>query len=184
MSETSESANRKKCILFEVAWEVANKVGGIYTVIKTKVPVTAQEFKSRYCLIGPLSRHARLEVESLTPPANIKDALDSMHGVGYLYGRWLIESGPCVLLFDVGSMKQRLNEWKMDLWEKLQIPCPQDFEMEEAIVFGYIVTWFLGEYSFRNKKYPIVAHFQYFLHFFTLVNGWHLCQFFCCVIEV
>ena len=23
--------------LFEVAWEVANKVGGIYTVIKTKV---------------------------------------------------------------------------------------------------------------------------------------------------
>jgi glycogen(starch) synthase len=34
-------------LLFEVAWEVANKVGGIYTVIKTKVPVTVKEFGDR-----------------------------------------------------------------------------------------------------------------------------------------
>lgn len=26
--------------LFEVAWEVCNKVGGIYTVIRSKIPVT------------------------------------------------------------------------------------------------------------------------------------------------
>lgn len=35
-------------LLFECAWEVANKVGGIYTVIKTKVPVTVREFGDRY----------------------------------------------------------------------------------------------------------------------------------------
>lgn len=34
-------------LLFECAWEVANKVGGIYTVIKTKVPVTVKEFGDR-----------------------------------------------------------------------------------------------------------------------------------------
>ena len=35
-------------LLFECAWEVANKVGGIYTVIKTKVPVTVKEYGDRY----------------------------------------------------------------------------------------------------------------------------------------
>ena len=37
-------------LLFECAWEVANKVGGIYTVIKTKVPVTVREYGDRYVL--------------------------------------------------------------------------------------------------------------------------------------
>ena len=53
---------------FEVAWEVANKVGGIYTVIKTKAPVTVAEYGSRYTLIGPLSyKTAPMEVESVDP---------------------------------------------------------------------------------------------------------------------
>jgi glycogen(starch) synthase len=42
----------------------------------------------------------------------------------------------------------RLDEWKGDLWTKAGIPSPpNDFEMNEAIVFGYLVTWFLGEVS-------------------------------------
>jgi len=40
-------------LLFECAWEVANKVGGIYTVIKTKVPVTVKEYGDRYVLSSP-----------------------------------------------------------------------------------------------------------------------------------
>jgi glycogen(starch) synthase len=55
-------------LLFEVAWEVANKVGGIYTVIKTKAPVTVAEYGSRYTLIGPLSyKTAPMEVENVEP---------------------------------------------------------------------------------------------------------------------
>ena len=42
-------------LLFECAWEVANKVGGIYTVIKTKVPVTVREYGDR-CGRGSLSQ--------------------------------------------------------------------------------------------------------------------------------
>ncbi|HYC87064.1 MAG TPA: hypothetical protein VEB86_17645, partial [Chryseosolibacter sp.] len=39
--------------LLEVAWEVCNQVGGIYTVIRSKVPVMMQHWAGRYCLIGP-----------------------------------------------------------------------------------------------------------------------------------
>lgn len=40
-----------------------------------------------------------------------------------------------------------MDEWKSDLWNTASIPSPQnDGEMNEAIVFGYLVAWFLGEF--------------------------------------
>jgi hypothetical protein len=58
------SMQLSKPLLFEIAWEVANKVGGIYTVLKTKAPVTKEEYGDRYCLIGPYnSTTAPIEVE-------------------------------------------------------------------------------------------------------------------------
>jgi glycogen(starch) synthase len=39
-----------------------------------------------------------------------------------------------------------MNEWKSDLWNIAGIPSPpSDFETNEAIIFGYLVAWFLGE---------------------------------------
>ncbi len=40
-------------LLIEVAWEVCNQVGGIYTVIRSKVPATVPAWGNRYCLLGP-----------------------------------------------------------------------------------------------------------------------------------
>ncbi|KAI9012042.1 glycogen synthase [Phycomyces nitens] len=166
-------------LLFEIAWEVANKVGGIYTVIKTKVPVTVHEFGDRYCLIGPLSyKTAPMEVEALEPPnGKIRDTLEAMaaHNVKYLFGRWLVEGSPYVLLFDTGSVQHKMDEWKGDLWRSAGIPSPpNDTETNEAILFGYLVTWFLGElaakvnlHNSRPYNQPsdpaIIAHFHEWL---------------------
>lgn len=79
------------------------------------------------------------------------DTLSSMRdrGVKFLYGRWLVEGGPTVLLFDTGSVVEKLNEWKTDLWNLAGIPTPSnDTETNETILFGYLVAWFLGEVSF------------------------------------
>ena len=62
----------KNHILFEISTEAANRgtllpapdllrlltevVGGIYSVIKSKAPVTTAEYGDRYCLIGPYNR--------------------------------------------------------------------------------------------------------------------------------
>ncbi|KAG1794253.1 glycogen synthase [Suillus plorans] len=152
-------------ILFECAWEVANKVGGIYTVIKTKVPVTMQTYGDRYTLIGPLIyKTAPMEVETQEPtdPALVA-TLQSMRaqGVKCLYGRWLIEGAPRVLLFDTGSQYHRLDEWKADLWNLAGIPSPpNDHETNETIVFGYLVAWFLGEYVAHKAHTAVVAHFH------------------------
>ena len=143
-------------------------MGGIYTVIKTKAPVTVQEYGDRYCLIGPLSyKSAPMEVESVEPETpELADSLKSMRdrGVKYLYGRWLIEGGPRVLLFDTGSCFNRLDEWKSDLWSVAGIPTPgNDQETNETVVFGYLVAWFLGEFAARETKRAIVAHFHEWL---------------------
>ena len=148
-------------------------VGGIYTVIKTKVPVTVSEYGDRYCLIGPLSyKTAPMEVEAQEPEdeAMIK-TLDQMRsrGIKLLYGRWLIEGAPRVLLFDTGSAYQHLDEWKGDLWNLAGIPTPpNDHETNETIVFGYLVAWFLGEVSvfsivhfFRASPFPRTHMFHY-----------------------
>jgi hypothetical protein len=48
-----------------------------------------------------------------------------------------------------------MDEWKADLWNLAGIPSPpNDHETNEAIVFGYIVAWFLGEVSLIPLHHP------------------------------
>ncbi|TVY93331.1 Glycogen [starch] synthase [Lachnellula willkommii] len=136
--------------LFEIATEVANRVGGIYSVIKSKAPVTTAEYGDRYTLIGPLNRQsAAVEVEALTPTnPQLAATIESMEerGIGIVYGRWLIEGAPRVILIDTKTAYRFLDEWKADLWNTAGIPSPPgDDETNEAVVFGYLVAWFLGE---------------------------------------
>lgn len=138
-------------------------VGGIYTVIKTKVPVTVSEFGDRYCLIGPLSyKTAPMEVEAQEPADEaMRKTIDSMRsrGVKILYGRWLIEGAPRVLLFDTGSAYHFLDEWKGDLWNLAGIPTPpNDHETNETIVFGYLISWFLGEVRMKRFLLFVAAN--------------------------
>lgn len=154
--------------LFEIATEVANKVGGIYTVIKSKAPITSAEYKEKYVLIGPLNhRSAAVEVEALEcKDEHVAGAIDSMkeRGIEVLYGRWLIEGAPRVILFGINSAYSHLDEWRADLWNVAGIPCPHhDSEMNEAVVFGYLVAWFLGEFVSRQQEYAVIAHFHEWL---------------------
>ncbi|KAI9682434.1 MAG: glycogen synthase isoform 1 [Trizodia sp. TS-e1964] len=155
-------------VLFEISTEVANRVGGIYSVIKSKAPVTTAEYGDRYTLIGPLNREsAAVEVEALTPTNHaLAETIASMEarGIQILYGRWLIDGAPRVLLIDISSGYKFLDEWKSDLWNTAGIPSPPgDEETNEAVVFGYLVAWFLGEYVSQEKSAAVVAHFHEWL---------------------
>lgn len=67
-------------------------------------------------------------------------------GIEMVYGRWLIEGAPRILLIDTKTGYRWLDEWKGDLWNTAGIPSPPgDDETNEAVVFGYLVAWFLGE---------------------------------------
>jgi len=166
----AEPAKRdiKNHLLFEIATEVANRVGGIYSVLKSKAPVTTAEYGERYCLIGPLNRaSAAVEVEPLDPTYEpLKATIASMkeRGIQTLYGRWLIEGAPRVLLIDTSTGYRWMDEWKGDLWDTAGIPSPPgDAETNETIVFGYLVAWFLGEFIAHETSRAIIAHFHEWL---------------------
>ncbi|KAI9720345.1 MAG: glycogen synthase isoform 1 [Chrysothrix sp. TS-e1954] len=155
-------------VLFEVATEVANRVGGIYSVLKSKAQVTTVEYGSSYTLLGPLNRaSASVEVEELP----IKDpsllaTVNAMNsrGISTLYGRWLIDGAPRVLLFDTKGAYGYLDDWKGDLWATSGIPGPPgDDETNEAIVFGYVIAWFLGEYVSHETERAVVVQFHEWL---------------------
>lgn len=139
---------------FECAWEVANKVGGIYTVIKSKAPVSTEELGEQYTLIGPYNESCvRTEVELLEPHHHVmRQVLDEMrsHGIKVHFGRWLIDGYPKVVLFDIGSAAWKLDEFKHEFWEKSHIGIPlHDTESNDALILGNLTAWFVT--SFKNK---------------------------------
>lgn len=124
-----------------------------------------------------------MEVEQLEAPAGpLRETIASMQerGIEMMYGRWLIEGAPRVLLINTGTGYRWMDEWKSDLWAAAGIPSPAgDNETNEAIVFGYLVAWFLGEASFhaqidcihpdhvqfiaRETDRAVIAHFHEWL---------------------
>eukprot|EP00835_Amoeboradix_gromovi_P004539 NODE_359_length_10180_cov_0.431703.p1 type:complete len:648 gc:universal NODE_359_length_10180_cov_0.431703:8558-6615(-) len=169
--------------LFEVSHEVANKVGGIYTVIRTKAATTSAYYPGKYIMLGMLNqKHASVEVEpvdaSLLGPF-IKESLEVLknEGLNVLTGRWLIEGSPYVILFDLGSLWYKLPEWKKELWEVCKVPSyDEDTEQNNATVFGFVVAWFVSEYVSRQKSNPVVVHAHEWLGgvCLPLIRSWNL----------
>lgn len=70
----------------------------------------------------------------------------------------MIEGAPRIILIDTKTGYSWLDEWKADLWNTAGIPSPPgDDETNEAVVFGYLVAWFLGEVSSGLTRNELVA---------------------------
>uniref|UniRef100_A0A8C1MAQ2 Glycogen [starch] synthase n=1 Tax=Cyprinus carpio TaxID=7962 RepID=A0A8C1MAQ2_CYPCA len=161
-----ESLDVQDLLLFEVSWEVTNKVGGIYTVIQTKAKITVDEWGENYIMMGPYYEHNfKTQVEKCEPPNQaIKAAMDSLinNGCQVHFGRWLIEGSPYVILFDIGAAAWNLDRWKGDLWNACSIGLPyHDREANDSLVFGSLVAWFFKELTDQLQDKPnVIAHFH------------------------
>jgi glycogen synthase len=82
-----------------------------------------------------------------TSPA-LQEAMDTLQkaGISSAYGRWLVEGSPRVLLIDVKAGFQFFEEWRQDFQALTGVLLPEEDDMSnDALVFGYLVTWFLAE---------------------------------------
>ena len=157
----------KKTYLVEIAWEVVNQVGGIYTVIRSKVPTVTKKWGGNYCLLGPYMPHYASEFEPIPDP---KDHFGKVvkkmqnEGLKLHYGHWLVSGRPRVILFDLGSVMHKLGEIKYFLWENHGISSPPDDHLfNDVLAFGEMVKIFL-EYlaneSGNNKKVRFYANLR------------------------
>lgn len=72
--------------------------------------------------------------------------MNILRNLQVVYGRWLIDGYPKVILFDIGSAAWKLDEWKKEMWNHTSIGVPyHDRESNDAIILGFLVYWFLSE---------------------------------------
>jgi len=157
----------KKKFLVEVAWETCNQVGGIYTVIRTKVPSMVEKWGDDYLLLGPyFPQTAAAEFEALpvTDETPVGRAILSMRALGLQvhYGNWLITGKPKIVLFDIASMYDQVDVIKGKIWENHKISTLGVEELvNQTIALGELIRIFLTQFAAENKsKKDIVVHFH------------------------
>ncbi|MBN2636744.1 MAG: hypothetical protein JXR61_10775 [Prolixibacteraceae bacterium] len=154
-------------ILFEIAWEVCNQVGGIYTVIRSKVPSVIDKWGAdNYCLIGPYfaeqaAAHFDPATDFSTPIGKAVLKLQE-RGFDVHYGQWIVSGRPNVVLFNPYSVYDKLSEIKHFLWQDYHISVPGGDELLDKVsAFGYQVKeffYYLCESKFTQKN--MIAHFH------------------------
>mgnify|MGYP006184029757 CR=1 FL=1 len=162
-----QSATQKQKILIEIAWETCNQVGGIYTVIRTKVPSMVEKWGDDYFLLGPyFPQTASAEFEPIhdLDDSVLGKTVQKMRSMGYgvHYGYWLVTGKPRIVLFDFWSIYNNINALKSGLWERHQVSTLNTEELvSHVIAFGEMVRVFLTELAKEQQnKIDIVAHFH------------------------
>jgi glycogen(starch) synthase len=141
----SRSAEPGAPLLFETAWEVCQQLGGIYTVIRSKIPHMVEGWGDRYCLLGPYdAAKSPAEFEETPAEGPIADAIEALRrqGMEVRHGRWLVTGQPRTVLFNPRSVQSRLGEIKRHFWEHHRIGLPEDDLINMVVALGYMVQQF------------------------------------------
>lgn len=173
MDSTIYSANEeqetiyKNVTLFEVAWEVCNQVGGIYTVIRSKVPSVIQKTgPENYFLLGPYieAQAAASFDESTDYSGPVGQTVKRMREMGYdvHYGEWIVSGRPKIILFNPYSIYDKLGEIKYFIWQHHNISLPEnDGLLNQIASFGFQVKEFFRVYcEIGGCERQVIAHFH------------------------
>lgn len=159
--------------IFEVSWEVVNKVGGINTVLTSKAREMVRQYGASYFLIGPYfpAQHAG-QFQREEPPAYFTEVFEKLSddGVRVHFGRWLIDGEPFVLLFEWDGVKPYTNEIKHELWDLHQVDSlGSGSDFNDPVVWGYAVGKFLVRMAESVQGKRILGHFHEWLSASALV---------------
>jgi len=152
--------------IFEISWEICNKVGGIYTVLASKARVIQEKYNDNYVLIGP-----DVWKETTDNPDFIEDtdllkewkAVAWNEGLKVRTGRWNIESKPIVILVDYTPLFGKKDEIFGKLWEDFKLNSLHgQWDYIEPAMFGYAAGQVAGSLSSFNSpgRLGTVAHFH------------------------
>lgn len=145
----AEAVKPRRRLLLEIAWEICNQVGGIYTVIRSKVPAAVEHWGEDYLCIGPLVHKSySAEFESSDDYSHpFGQAVLKMREAGFpvLYGRWLVSGSPKVVLLNPYHVFDNLGLIKYNLYSHHDINCPDnDSLFDQCAAFGEMVRIFHG----------------------------------------
>lgn len=154
----------EKPLLFEVAWEVCNQIGGIYTVLKTKAGAMRARWGDNYFAVGPYNPDTvRIEFEERQPEEPLREVLGRLKERGYpiYYGRWLVGDHPNVLLIDYKAHMWSIQTDRHYLAVDNGITIEdENGEINEVVEFGFCLAEFFRELTTVAPERKIAAHFH------------------------
>lgn len=149
--------------LFEVSWEVCNRIGGIHTVITTKVREALNLFSDRYILLGP-DLKTNLDFEETNEKAwqRLREAT-AVKDLSCRFGRWKIPGEPRVILVSAGK-KYDKDQLLYRLWEAFGVDSiAGGWDYVEPVMFSFAcgeVIETVYNLCLRPYGVPAVAHFH------------------------
>ncbi|MFB6204132.1 MAG: hypothetical protein ABEJ75_00640 [Candidatus Nanohaloarchaea archaeon] len=126
----------------EVSFEVANKVGGIYQVIKSKTSTMKEYYGDDYITVGFYDEESALDEFATRDFPEWEEAIEEVEesGIDVHSGVWTIPGSPRCILVDASDMDKSVDEIKEELWEDYgidSIEAPPDFD--EPVKWSYAV---------------------------------------------
>jgi len=152
--------------LFEVSWEVCNKVGGIYTVVSTKALSIVKTLKDNYIVVGPnLDREGKGNPEFLEEPDMYKSwkAYIKSQGITVKTGRWNIIGKPVAILIDFSPLFTRKDEIFTEFWNEYGLDSISgNWDYIEPALFGYAAGFVIRSfYSYHlSAGKNVIAQFH------------------------
>ena len=151
--------------IFEISWEVCNKVGGIHTVIASKANTIVREFKNNYILIGPdifrdYHNPEFTEDHQLFLSWRVRLAEE---GLRVRIGRWNIPGKPIVCAVDFTPYFQQKDKIFAKFWETYKLDSISgQWDYIEPALFGYAAALVIESYTkfYLSNTDKIIAHFH------------------------
>jgi phosphorylase/glycogen(starch) synthase len=149
--------------LFEISWEVCNKVGGIHTVISSKATEAVTAFEGRYVAVGPLlDRNPGFE--PCDPPKEFVSTLNRLaeKDIHCAVGRWNIPGKPWALLIGNQDAFPAPDKLLFQLWNDFGIDSMSGaWDYLEPVLFSTAAGMVIKEiYDDVEEVADIFAHFH------------------------
>lgn len=152
--------------LFEVSWEVCNKIGGIYTVIATKSLYLKSQLKRHHILVGP-----DVWMDTEDNPDFIEDnrlysawkAQAASEGLRVRIGKWNVPGRPIAILVDFKHFITNQNDILTEYWLRFGVDSISgNWDYKESALFGYATGKVIESfYKFNlSSSDKVVAQFH------------------------
>ena len=152
--------------LFEVSWEVCNKVGGIYTVIATKSLYLKQQLHKHHILIGPdvwMDTESNPDFIEDTHLYSLWKTQAASEGLRVRVGRWNVPGNPIAILVDFKQFLTKQNDILTEYWKRFGVDSiTGNWDYRENVLFGYAAGHVIESfYRFNlNASDKVVAQFH------------------------
>lgn len=152
--------------LFEVSWEVCNKVGGIHTVISTKAQSIEDELKDNYILIGPDVIRDTDHNPEFIEDTNLFKAWKKKteeEGISIRIGRWNIPCQPIAIIVNFSGLINKKDEIFKQFWELYKLDSISgQWDYIEPALFGYAAGRVIESFTkfYLSIRHRIVAQFH------------------------